>query len=489
MKSSLFLFIIIPLFIISIGVYSCGGGESGSSGSSSEGSGTPTVSQETVRVNGSIADAVASTKKASKGNYISKLKKLISIVELAHAQTTILEGIIVEVFDEEILVASTITDMNGLFTVDVPCDTPLTFDFSFDGSTFTLDGFIAPCPEEGESSEVSMTVSLDVEEESIETEVVEEEEAENAQVGCTDGEKVELGMEGENFMIDGGGEACIITAGQCELEIKAANVMLTNCSVCVDARGGSSVKIEANNLSCDSTEDGIRSVGNSEVEIELTAIPLMEDCTMEGDEDFNELADCEDPACVEDAACIMEPVEDCTDEVDNDGDGLVDCDDAEDCGADPACGGEPMEICDDLELNDEDGDGLINCDDPDCVGDDACLEPILETMNGESQGVVIIAGNTGINTKGNSSVEIDATSEIEHDEEDTENTNEENQLTKHIELPGDVVIEGGENSIKSVGNSQVEIDGTTCTLLPENVVEKGNAEVEIDCEEEDGEEI
>ena len=52
-----------------------------------------------------------------------------------------------------------------------------------------------------------------------------------------------------------------------------------------------------------------------------------EDCKVPGDEDHNGLADCEDPACFHDEACVELA---CSDGLDNDGDGWADCDD-DDC--------------------------------------------------------------------------------------------------------------------------------------------------------------
>lgn len=59
-------------------------------------------------------------------------------------------------------------------------------------------------------------------------------------------------------------------------------------------------------------------------------------CSVEGDEDGNGLADCEDPRCATSHLCVEDAPEDCGNEEDDDGDGDIDCDDA-DCGFDPGC--------------------------------------------------------------------------------------------------------------------------------------------------------
>jgi hypothetical protein len=62
--------------------------------------------------------------------------------------------------------------------------------------------------------------------------------------------------------------------------------------------------------------------------------PVEEDCDVEGDEDENGLADCDDPACEDLPECAEE---DCDVEGDEDGNGLADCED-------PAC--EDLPECD-----------------------------------------------------------------------------------------------------------------------------------------------
>jgi len=45
---------------------------------------------------------------------------------------------------------------------------------------------------------------------------------------------------------------------------------------------------------------------------------------------------------------------------------------------------------------------------------------------------------------------------------------------------GYILIEGGENGIVAVGNSEAKVEGTSCDIIPEPT-SKGNAEIEIDC--------
>jgi len=45
---------------------------------------------------------------------------------------------------------------------------------------------------------------------------------------------------------------------------------------------------------------------------------------------------------------------------------------------------------------------------------------------------------------------------------------------------GNVIIEGGENGIIAVGNSEMEVRGFSCEIIP-GTTSKGNAEIDVDC--------
>ncbi len=100
---------------------------------------------------------------------------------------------------------------------------------------------------------------------------------------------------------------------------------------------------------------------------------LPENCAVEGDEDLDGKADCQDPDCAALPQC-QAPSEVCHNGIDDDGDGLADCLDS-DCNAKVCDGGicnaatclKPAteQICDD-QL-DDDGDSVADCADPDCL--------------------------------------------------------------------------------------------------------------------------
>lgn len=73
------------------------------------------------------------------------------------------------------------------------------------------------------------------------------------------------------LVIDGNGEDCVRTEGQCELTIEADRVVLQDCETCVRTAGGSDVTIAAGQggFECHAGEDGIRAAGNSAVHVDM----------------------------------------------------------------------------------------------------------------------------------------------------------------------------------------------------------------------------
>ena len=73
------------------------------------------------------------------------------------------------------------------------------------------------------------------------------------------------------LVIDGHGEDCIRTEGQCEVTIEADHLVLQNCESCVRTAGGSDVTLTVGpgGFQCDAGEDGIRASGNSTVHVDV----------------------------------------------------------------------------------------------------------------------------------------------------------------------------------------------------------------------------
>lgn len=187
-------------------------------------------------------------------------------------EAQVIGGIDVEVYHGDEPIAQTNTNIAGEFEFEnIPCGSEITLFFTHNGSSVTLDMNL-PCPSVESDGVISIVVSLDFQQGTGETEeVVVEEDILEAELSCTADEVQIIDTNGEEFVINGGANACIITDGSCELSINAPRVVLENCSTCIDARGGSFVGINAAEFECVSNHDGIRIGGNAIVDIAVAA--------------------------------------------------------------------------------------------------------------------------------------------------------------------------------------------------------------------------
>jgi hypothetical protein len=113
---------------------------------------------------------------------------------------------------------------------------------------------------------------------------------------------------------------------------------------------------------------GIGGMGGTAV----TCEQMREVCNDNRDNNCNGLADCRDPGCFGDPACVKPGQEVCNNGIDDDDDKLVDCADP-DCAKSIAC--QPSmgrEICD--NGRDDNNDKLVDCSDPQCTMFPACLQ-------------------------------------------------------------------------------------------------------------------
>lgn len=259
--------VILSSFFVCILLVSCGSG----SGGSAEG---------TVTVQGNVSSENSGGSAINNSSFQDKLKALLSFTQDAYAQQ-ILAGIQVQAFENGNLVAQDNTNANGEFTlVDVPCNQPLTLVFTHQGNSVTLQGVTAPCVPGQETGVIGMLVTLNFGEESGDVEIVDS--IENALISCTSGTEI---IEEDEFFLDGEGGPCIITAGNCTLDISSSVVIMTGCRTCIDTRGTSSVIVNASQFECVADRDGIRAVGNSLVD--MLVVP--EDAEEEnGNNDNNE---------------------------------------------------------------------------------------------------------------------------------------------------------------------------------------------------------
>jgi len=347
------------------------------------------------------------------------------------------EEVSVQAFnDENMLVAETIVDENGNFSIEVPCDTDLTLVFSFGGLSVETGVFNFPCPEGEDNSTLFITVSLNFENEEVETEIEEQVGVGNAMVSCTGGEEV-VDVGEEDYDVDGGGGACIITAGDCDLKIIAGSVSLFNCSNCIDTRGNSSVITMTTKFSCTATNDGIRAVGTSTAQVLIGELSKMTDGTImiteNGMEMITQLQN-EDPDIDINAG---------GDGVNAKGNALV-----------------VLSTIVDEELSLTGGGSFGGDGGGDGGGDESggdCVAQGGEGNCGMGQGQ---GGGNGTPNEGGG----------------------QGSNNKSFDPNGNINVEGADHGIIAVSTSKVEVEGENCSFSPIPGTEtKGNAEIEVDC--------
>lgn len=220
-----------------------------------------TQNTQITLINGQITNITASAQKKEK-SFKMTLLDLITFIKEARAQG----GTLVTAIVDGVIVASDVTDPQGNFTLslDLESASNVLIQFDVNGS----EVFIEIVAEEG--SILNITVSIDLNAPpGDEVEIVEMEDVIGA-IRCETGNSDIIKGFNDTVVIDGGGEACIRTEGNCTIFIEAQDITLTNCEQCVDARGTSEVMLISpfGNIFCEANEDGFKTVGNAEVLVE-----------------------------------------------------------------------------------------------------------------------------------------------------------------------------------------------------------------------------
>jgi len=230
----------------------CGGGDGDGGGQNGE----------TTQINGRISNVVAMTESNDKSIKYSKIMDMLSLIKEAKAQ----DGIMVTAIIDGVAVDTDTTEPDGSFTLSFLLESAenVTFLFDINGTEVSISILVQ------EGSIIEIVVAIDLNEPpGDEVEVVDLAEAVGP-VRCENG-TLEITKEfDEDIIIDGGGEDCIRTAGNCELIIDPEDIVLTNCQRCVDARGTSSVTLQTfdGDIYCDAFKDGFRSRGDAEIIID-----------------------------------------------------------------------------------------------------------------------------------------------------------------------------------------------------------------------------
>lgn len=245
-KFILFLIIAAPLALLA-----CDGGGDGGGGNG-----------QTTTINGRVANVVAMNGNENDSFKFAELMKALSIIKEAKAQG----GISVTALIDGVVVDSDTTDSDGFFSLTFLIDSAenVTLTFDIDGTIVSVSITV----QEGSILNIIVTIDLNAPP-GDEVDIIDEGEAQGP-VNCENGTLEITKNPGEDIVIDGGGEDCIRTAGNCNLIIDPENIFLINCENCIDARGTSDVSLGTfdGDIFCDAFGDGIKTVGDSTVSID-----------------------------------------------------------------------------------------------------------------------------------------------------------------------------------------------------------------------------
>jgi hypothetical protein len=215
---------------------------------------------ETTTINGRISNVIAMTESGDKSIKFAELMEMLNFIKEAEAQGEIT---VIAVIDG-VEVDTTVTDADGSFTLSFVLENAENVTLFFEIGDTTVS--ITIQVQEGSIIDIVIIIDLNAPP-GDEVEIVELE----GPIRCENGTVEITKNPGEDLVIDGGGEDCIRTAGNCNLIIDPENIILTNCENCIDARGTSDVTLGTfdGDIFCDAFGDGIKTVGDATVFLDV----------------------------------------------------------------------------------------------------------------------------------------------------------------------------------------------------------------------------
>ena len=246
-KFKLFGIILFSIFVSFSLIGGCG---------SSSGSGDGSFSRDGAFAVGRVDFDAPVVNKDLDRDIVKLVKNLFTFTWIANAQG----GIMVNVFQGGVMVETTTTDSEGNFTINTTGDVTLQFVTS-DG-TFETDISLPV------DNVTTFTVTLDAINGTATVDDI------RPGIDCDDGGSVVIN---QDVSIDGQGEDCIETEGDCSVNITGGSVVLLNCDSCIEANDSSTVVITSGDFTCDSSDDGIETEDDATVDISSDTLTITSD--------------------------------------------------------------------------------------------------------------------------------------------------------------------------------------------------------------------
>lgn len=253
MKKPIHILFLIVLMILPAALYmSCSGG----------GNNTESGNNQQTTINGRIENLVTVSAGSDKDSKFAHIRELFTLIKEAYAQG----GISVVALVDGIPVDTDVTDGDGNFTLvlDLDSGANVSIVFEVNGDVVSIDIFVS------EGSIIELVVNIDLGADPGEEVQIVDMDDERGPISCETGTVQIFKNPGEEIIVNGGGEDCIRTAGNCDLTIDPENIVLTNCDNCVDARGTSDVTLLSpdGDIVCESSEDGFRARGDASISVQ-----------------------------------------------------------------------------------------------------------------------------------------------------------------------------------------------------------------------------
>ncbi len=213
----------------------------------------------TTTINGRVSNVIAMKETGDETIKFAELLKRLAFIDEAKAQS----GIAVSALIDGVEVSTDTTDPEGNFSLSFMLESAQNVTLNFDVNGTPVSATILV--EEGSVLDIAVVIDLSAPP-GDQVDIIDMSDVQGP-ITCQTGTVNMTKTPGEDLVIDGGGEDCIRTEGNCSLVIDPENIVLTNCDKCIDARGTSEITLTApdGHITCDAAGDGLRTTGDANV--------------------------------------------------------------------------------------------------------------------------------------------------------------------------------------------------------------------------------